>query len=191
MLVTFLDSETSGLCQVYSRPDHDRIIELYMIQYDYNPDNQHFEFLKEFNEMFKIDKPLSAEVSKVHGIYDRDLITKKKFNYFLEDIMSFKNTEIWIGQNVFYDINMLDIELKHLELCREDLLGDSLVLDTLVLKKVMGGASAKQSNLYQHYFPNLTYKAHRAKDDVLALVQIVQEAIKQEDISILKKDLLF
>ena len=36
MKVTFFDTETTGLVQSYKRPDRDRVIELYMVQYEYD-----------------------------------------------------------------------------------------------------------------------------------------------------------
>ena len=109
MKVTFFDTETTGLVQSYKRPDRDRVIELYMVQYEY--DGKDFKFIKEFESLFKVDKSIPLNVSKINNIYDKDLEKCKKFDYYLDDILAFNDTDIWIGQNVFFDVNMLEIEL--------------------------------------------------------------------------------
>ena len=183
MKVTFFDTETTGLVQSYKRPDRDRVIELYMVQYEY--DGKDFKFIKEFESLFKVDKSIPLNVSKINNIYDKDLEKCKKFDYYLDDILAFSDTDIWIGQNVFFDVNMLEIELLNCGKHFHNLFIDCVICDTLVLKKVMNGGSAKQSALWEHYFPDREmYNAHRAKDDVLALVEITKAAIEAGDIAI-------
>ena len=79
MKVTFFDTETTGLVQSYKRPDRDRVIELYMVQYEY--DGKDFKFIKEFESLFKVDKSIPLNVSKINNIYDKDLEKCKKFDY--------------------------------------------------------------------------------------------------------------
>ena len=81
-IAIFLDTETTG-----TDVDHDQIIELGMVAFEYNPDSgKIYRILSEFNELEEPTIDISEEASKVHGI-SMEMLKGKKIND--DDVMKF------------------------------------------------------------------------------------------------------
>lgn len=183
MKVSFFDTETTGLLAYHNRPDCDRVTQLFIVQFEY--ENGVFTELKRFNHLIKSPKKIPTHISKITRIYQKDIENEKPFSFYVPEILEFKDTKIWIGQNVYFDRNMLELEFIKSNNDINELFNDSIFCDTLTLRKVMKGQSSKEINLWEHYFPDrFLPNFHNASEDVLALVEIVKEAIKEGDISL-------
>lgn len=185
MKVTFFDTETTGLLAYENRPDCDHIVQLCMIQYEYNKETKEFTEIKRFNKLIKSPKKIPTNISKINHIYQRDIINEKVFSFYIPEILTYNDTDVWIGQNVYFDKNMVELEFIKNECDPNELFKQAIFCDTMVLKKVMKGRSAKEINLWEHYFPDRNLpNFHNAFEDVMALVEIVKEAIKEGDIDL-------
>ncbi|MDD4151371.1 MAG: 3'-5' exonuclease [Candidatus Gracilibacteria bacterium] len=76
----------------------------------------------EFIELERIDQYINPgikipfETSKIHHIYDIDVINAPKFDEVIDKILYFINTpDVIVGHNVEFDEEMLKLELKRLQ----------------------------------------------------------------------------
>lgn len=155
MNIAFLDTETTGLNYW-----EDEVIELYY----FIPSLQ-----IEFEHLFKpknLEKRENVGATEIHGITKSMLIYEQTFEYYLEQIQKdFEKVDLIVGQNIGFDLSMLH---KY-----TDIFEKKAFCDTLEFRKYLPKFSTcKQIDLYKFCFFNKTYKAHRAKDDVLALIEI-------------------
>ncbi len=105
-----LDTETTGL-----DPDQDRIVSLALCKVNFsdlrhNPKNLADGLEKEY--VFDPGKPIPEGASRVHGIFDKDVEGKPRFDEKSKEIRGFIGKLPVIGHNVSFDKSMLSAELK-------------------------------------------------------------------------------
>lgn len=98
----FIDTETTGL-----NPDKDRIISLGMVEVIDGRITQSFEWF--FNPENVVMAP---EVIQIHGITPEFLADKPPIKTHLAHLLGMLHSAIWGGQNIKFDIDMLNAELR-------------------------------------------------------------------------------
>lgn len=165
MEFTIFDTETTGLLQ----PDNSdlsmqpKIIEFYGVRL-----NEEFEILSEVNHLIYPGEDVSAEITRITGIRNSDLKGKPTFEDVSEEIAGiFKDVDLVVAHNVAFDNGMLKNEFARLNLeyamCENNLC-------TVEATMPMAGFRLSLKNLHWRLFQQ-EFKAHRAKDDVFALVR--------------------
>lgn len=157
----YFDIETTGL-SIYK----DRIIELGMIYND-----------KTTVLRFNPGIPISSGASKVHNIYDKDVIGCNSFHYYAPAIFKlFSKCKGVIGYNIrSFDIPMLQFEL--LRVSHEYILPDFQVIDVYELTQSLF-KSLKLKDIYLTLSGKSLQDAHSALADIIAtkeLFEIIQD----------------
>lgn len=165
MNILIFDTETTGLLKPDNAPleDQPKIIEFYGVLI-----NEEFQMLEEVNELIYPGEPITQEITKITGIKNSDLEGKPSFSEVSEDIINlFNKADLVVAHNAAFDEAMVDNELKRIGLERNK--GYEVLCTVEALKKEYG-FRISLSALYKRLF-NTFFKAHRAKDDVFALVK--------------------
>jgi len=167
--IVLFDTETTGLLQPIDAPmeSQPKITELYMVKI-----NQDFKMLDEYNQMFSVGEPLTEEVSRITGITDSDLKGKPAFKEQIPLMREFlKNVDLLVAHNLAFDLGMLDVEFKRAE---KEFPRMPHNCCTVLSTMGMTGHRLSLSRLHWMLFQK-QFSAHRAKDDVFALVRCFHE----------------
>lgn len=169
------DTETTGLLEAsLSSPDRQpRIIEFAAVKGAFMEDGH---FLVDRSENFLVNSgmPMEPKFSKITGITDEMLAQAPKFVTLLPRIQNFfLGQREMVAHNLTFDRGALAEELKRIDrllnfpwpiehLCTVELTQDLHLKDR------------KLSTLYEHYAKEPLKQNHRAMDDVMTLVKIVE-----------------
>ena len=167
--IVLFDTETTGLLQPIDAPmeSQPKITELYMVKV-----NQDFNLLGEYNQMFNVGEPLTEEVIRITGITDADLKDKPAFKEQIPFVREFlKNVDLLVAHNLAFDLGMLDVEFKRAE---KEFPRMPHNCCTVLSTMGMTGHRLSLSRLHWMLFQK-QFSAHRAKDDVFALVRCFHE----------------
>ena len=169
MKINVFNTETTGLLQ----PENSdltmqpKITEIYIAQLD-----EEFNLVAEYNQMINVGEPLSKEITRITGITDDMLKDKPMFAEVADDISEFFNgCDLSVAHNHGFDSGMLDVEYKRL---------DSTIhparhrLCTVECTMGMTGHRLSLTRLHWMLLQE-QFKAHRAKDDVFALVRCLHQ----------------
>ena len=171
MPTLLFDTETTGLLKpnniILERQP--KIIEFYGILLDKN-----FNPLDEVNTLIHPGEPLSPEITRITGINDSALRGKPSFGEVAPDIISiFRAADLSIAHNIAFDNGMLANEFSRIgaefvrpkhELCTSE------VIQKLDGKRM--GLGVLHNRLL-----GTKFSAHRAKDDVHALIRIYHKLL--------------
>ncbi len=167
MKIVIFDTETTGLLE----PDNSalckqpEIIEFYGIQLD-----REFNILKEVNQMIKPKRGVSTKITEITGITQEMLDDKPPFSDISEDIEDlFADTDLMVAHNLSFDTGMLKVEFDRLN--REPPAASG-GLCTVEASYSIHGFRISLKRLHQELL-GISFKAHRAKDDVFALVRVL------------------
>lgn len=178
MKITFLDSETTGLLSNHSVPldKQPEIIELYACEVNMETG----EVLYEFDSLFKPVHPITDEITRITGIDDEMVQSAPLFLARADEIKIFlEGSDALCAHNLSFDKEMLEIEFERL--------GQKINWPKRLI------CSVEQSIFYKGYRLDLMSlhefltgkkfpEAHRAKNDVQALVRCALEMYKRRDI---------
>jgi DNA polymerase III epsilon subunit-like protein len=173
MRINIFDTETTGLLQ----PENSdlsmqpKIIEFYGVQL-----NEEFEILEEVNELIHVDEPLSSTIIRVTGIKDADLLGKPYFGEVSDKIANFfDKADLSVAHNHGFDRGMLDVEFRRLGLeC------PAAKRDLCTVEATMGMTGHRLSLTRLHWILfKKQFDAHRAKDDVFALVRCFHHLVEE------------
>lgn len=134
----------------------------------------------ELNFLIKPPKPISDEITKITGITNEMLDGKSDFNHFALVIKeAIETAPLVIAHNASFDREMIDIEFERL--------GQTLAWPKLLCSVEatihLTGYRLTLGALHQHLFNNEPFVgAHRAKQDVQALIRCVVELHKRGEI---------
>lgn len=118
--------------------------------------------------------PLEAIIVKITGITDDQLVGAKTFAEALPEIRAvFAQCQLMFAHNIPFDRGMLANELKRVNVT--DFPWPEKALCTVGLFKEVWGRNPKMTELYEHVMGKPLAQTHRALDDVMALVEIVQK----------------
>ena len=178
MEIIIFDTETTGLLQpensdLSMKP---KIIEFYGVKL-----NEEFEILGELNHLIYPNEELSEVIKRVTGIKDSDLMGKPTFRDVANEIAGFfAGTDLSVAHNHGFDEGMLDVEFRRLDMERP---ASRHGLCTVEATMGMTGHRLSLTRLHWMLF-HKEFKAHRAKDDVFALVRCFHNLTEDEVIKL-------
>jgi DNA polymerase-3 subunit epsilon len=164
--VVFFDLETTGV-----DTQKDKIIEIFAKKLTVS--GEIYEYYSKINP----EMDVSAEASKVHGIYNKDLVDELTFADVAEDLFNFfvncevggyniKNFDIPILNRQFFDvINRSPFELN------QTYLDCFSIIQQLEPRKL--------ESMYFQYTNRVLFNAHSAESDVNATIELFAEIIKR------------
>lgn len=121
------------------------------------------------------EQELSAEITKITGYVTADVATQPVFVELLPRIIAaFKGCDLMIAHNLSFDRGMLTNDLRRCFNVNE-FPWPPKSLCTVELYREHFGHRPNLKKLYQHVTGKPLAQAHRALDDVKALVEIVQK----------------
>jgi len=170
-IAIFLDTETTG-----TDVDHDQIIELGMVAFEYNSDSgKIYRILSEFNELEEPTIDISEEASKVHGI-SMEMLKGKKIND--DDVMKFiSKAGIILAHNATFDRQITE---KRFPFFSDKYWGCS-----------MRDVSWKENGHKTRVLEFLAYKygyffeGHRATIDCLAAIHLLSKKLPESGLLVL------
>jgi len=165
--LVFLDVETTGL-----RPKQDRIIEIYMLKVHQSGSTE------EFSKLINPGRPLPEKITEITGLRDEDLRDAPTEADAAPAVREFLADGVPVGHNLSFDLQFLNSMFRRNNL--EPLASkgiDTLALSREAFPKLCvypgGGGSHRLANLMYHFGLDKSFSnSHRAKDDVLLLVQV-------------------
>jgi len=178
----FFDTETTGLLKpnLVSLMQQPRIIEIYAVRFDSD-----WNVVGEVDTLINPEQELEPVITRITGIEDKDLIGKPTFIEVYPQLC-----ELFLGEteaaahNAEFDFGMLRVELQRSDLhykfpwpikhtCTVEesthLTADSKLMSQF--DKPVNSRRLKLSQLHQLATGKPHENAHRAKDDVMALVR--------------------
>ncbi len=167
MEFVIFDTETTGLLQPSNSllSMQPKIIEFYGVRL-----NTDFEIINEVNELINPCEPVSKEITRITGITNSMLEGKPVFLDVAPKIAAlFHESNLAIAHNIAFDNGMLKAEYGRLGIDTPKAKYD---LCTVEATMYMMGFRLSLTRLHQTLFKK-AFKAHRAKDDVHALVRCV------------------
>lgn len=170
------DTETTGLPLTESAPleSQPKIIEIACIKLDHD-----LKELDRYETLVNPEIPIPANATAVNNITNEDVKDKPPFAGIYNDLCNF-----FLGENTIYahncpfDMNMLNFELRRLgyqykfpypteQMC-------TVELSRPLLQSEDAPRSLRLIDLYHHAFQEKHDKAHRAMNDVEALVRYIK-----------------
>lgn len=178
MEIIVFDTETTGLLQPMNSAltMQPKITELYGVKL-----NEEFKIIGEFNQMFTIGEPVSKEITRITGITDAMLEGKPTFADMADEIAEFwKGVDLSVAHNHGFDSGMLDVEFAR---CEKVLVPAKSQLCTVEATLGMTGHRLSLTRLHWMLMQS-QFKAHRAKDDVFALVRCFHQLTEKDIITL-------
>lgn len=182
----FFDTETTGLNNANRAnvADGHRVITLGMVPYRNGKlyDNPEDCLDMKFNPEMAID----PESSKIHGIYDEDLVGAPLFRDCIPEIVRKIRGKVLIAHNASFDVTFINQEfsLAGLPFKLEDI---CFICDTYDLARAtLGGGRLNLDALSKRYHVNIEREFHGALLDSIILGNVYQQLIKDGRINILE-----
>lgn len=165
--LVFLDVETTGL-----QPKRDRIIEIFMLSINKNG------LVDEYETLINPERPLPSKIIELTGITDNKLQDAPTEREVASEIRDFIGLGTPVAHNLPFDRGFLNAMFLRNNLLDLGMVGvDTLPMSRRLFPKLCiypeGGGSHRLSNLMYHFGLQEAYaNSHRAKDDVMLLVEI-------------------
>lgn len=169
MIIVF-DTETTGLTLHPAAPlaKQPRIIEFGCALLDRG------EVVRTANLFINPGEPLDERITKITGITDDDLADAPPFTAHLPELESlFRSASVVMAHNLPFDKAMLMNELERVS--ARSFPWPKTEVCTVGLYKELWGRNPKLTELYADVTGTPLAQTHRALDDVLALVEIIQK----------------
>jgi DNA polymerase III epsilon subunit-like protein len=187
MKIIIFDTETTGFPNKGPLSGQPYVVQFASITLAYDSDKNTFTEIDRKNLFIKPDIPIPKEVSKIHGIYDKDVEDKPKIQEQIDIILEvFQNADIAIAHNLDFDKKMIEIQLlrtgKPKNFLPEQVF-DSMHVATNLCKipNARGGYKyPKLEELYKFLFKKSFPCAHNAIYDVEATVHVVGKLIEKK-----------
>ena len=177
MKLLFMDFETTGLIKncVIPLNKQPHAIEYYGCIVD----SETLEIENELDTLFFPPVEISAEITKITGIKSEDVIGAPKFAERADEIEAQMNAcDFMVAHNASYDGDIMRIEFERLGRTPRIPRLFCTVEQTYPLTGVRLSLTALHDLLFGEKFSG----AHRAKDDVQALVRCYRELVKRGEI---------
>lgn len=171
MISIVLDTETTGLPLPSSAPleKQPKIIELALSKL------QDGVILEKMSWLINPEQPITAEITKITGLKDEDLVGQPNFEATLPWIVSaFEGVDVLIAHNLPFDRGMLQFDLRRCNKL-EDFPWPLQEFCTVQEFRHLFGYRPKLTQLYEKIVGRPLAQTHRAMDDVDALVEILLE----------------
>ncbi len=170
------DTETTGLLkpdevELHLQP---QIIEIYLCKFDWSG-----KILSEFETYIKPTLPIPDIVTQITGITDQDVRKAPTFTEIYDELCDFVRGEKSIfAHNCSFDIGVLACELRRRD-WEYKFPWPSTQICTVEASYPIKNKRMKLGDLYEMLTGKQIKNAHRAKSDVLAMVEIIV-SLKQE-----------
>lgn len=165
--LVFLDVETTGL-----DGNRERIIEIFLLSLDKNGE------VAEYETLINPERPIPLVITELTGLTDADVAQAPTEAEVAKDIREFIGLATPVAHNLPFDRRFLNAMFRRNSLLEIGAAG----LDTLVISRELfprlciypnGGGSHRLGNIMYHFgLENAYANAHRAKDDVMLLVEV-------------------
>lgn len=140
------------------------IIEFYGVIYDENQN-----LVKELEFLCNPPVPISAKISQITHIFPKDVVDKPSFSHYAESVKDLiEESDVEVAHNLGYDFNVVDYEMQRLGMK----VNHGKKFCTLEQTRFLEGRRFSLSNLYSYCFEEKFKDAHRARNDVEALVKV-------------------
>jgi DNA polymerase III alpha subunit (gram-positive type) len=177
--LVFFDTETTGLLgnSLTNLENQPQITELVAIKTD-----ETFTEIDKYVSLFNIGKPVPELIVKLTGITDAMLKDAPRIEDEMFKIKEFfADADYAIAHNIAFDKGMVEVE------CRR--LGDFIqwpkqMICTVERTFSLEGKRLSLSKLYAKLFDGATFEAHRAEDDVRAMIQCFAKLIMDNKLKI-------
>ena len=157
----FLDTETTGL----SFADGHKVVEIACIE-----TKDLIATGKVFHKLINPNRSMPEEAFKVHGISEKFLMDKEKFDVISNDFLDFIDGKKIIIHNAPFDLSFLNGELKAIN---KDLINKNLVIDSLeVARNKYPGSSNSLDALCRKFNIDLS---KRTKHNALLDCELLRE----------------
>ena len=173
MRIVLFDTETTGLLKPDNAPleEQPKIIEFYGVEID-----EDFNITNEVNTFLSVNEPLTKEITRITGIKDSDLKGAPTFSEKAAEINSlFSGADLAIAHNIAFDNGMLENEFRRIGGNRATAKNDLCTVDHLI---PLYGRRMSLSAIYKKLYGKF-FVAHRAKNDVFALVSVVHKLTEE------------
>ena len=174
-----LDTETTGLLKpdIADLSEQPKIIELYAVKLD-----DEFNMLDEFEVLLNPGHPLDPVITKITKITDGDLEGKMTFPDIYDELADFfLGTTRMVAHNMEFDRGMLENELARIE-CVTKFPWPKEHICTVEKSMHIKGFRLNLQRLHQELLQEGFAEAHRAKNDVFALVRCYHALVERGDI---------
>jgi DNA polymerase-3 subunit epsilon len=119
-------------------------------------------------------EPITPEITKITGITTADVEGAPKFNDVVADIaVFFGRAEAMVAHNLPFDRSIMEIALKRGGV--EGFVFPARSTCTVGLYREQWGRNPKLTELYAEVMGEPLEQTHRALDDVMAMVEIIQK----------------
>lgn len=165
MEIVLFDTETTGLLLPDNAPleEQPKIIEFYGVRI-----NEEFEILSELETYIDPGEPITKEITQITGIKTADVEGQPTFHDMSNNIaLLFAGADLSVAHNIAFDNGMLNVEFQRIAQQRPCAVND---LCTVEFWKDKYGYRWSLGAIYNKLFGS-AFKAHRAKNDVHALVR--------------------
>lgn len=172
MSILVFDTETTGLPLHPDAPLHKqpKIIELGAMMLD----KKTGAVLRELSQLINPGEPVSAEITKITGITNEQLVGQPTFAEFLPQLREFfLGANTLVAHNAPFDKGLLQFELARLH--AEDFPMPEKTVCTVGLYKDAWGRNPRLIELYERVIGTAFIQEHRALSDVAALVEIIRK----------------
>ncbi len=170
MKAVIFDTETTGLLLPSSAPleKQPRIIELGIaVVIDGKLASEH-------NWLINPEMEISAEITKITGITNEDLVGKPLFRQLLGEIEEvFGGSDYGFAHNAPFDVGMLTNELKRCG--RTGFPWPTEIICTAQEYTPVMGKRPRLINLYEYVMGRPLAQTHRASDDAMAVFEVLQK----------------
>lgn len=170
MKAIIFDTETTGLLLPSSAPveKQPKIIELGAIAVSESG------ILGELSQLLSPGQEITAEITKITGITNEDLVGKPTFAEFLPQLKEFfAGSDMLICHNAPFDTGMLKNDL--IRAACEDFPWPNTIICTAQEYTHVVGKRPSLKVLYKHIIGEELAQTHRALDDVMAVYAVLQK----------------
>ena len=167
-----IDTETTGLLLPSTAPleKQPRIIELAILAVE-----ECGTIKTEYEWLINPEMDISAEITKITGIKNEDLIDEPTFEDLLPEIwLVFNSANTIIAHNAPFDIGMLESDLRRISALDGFPMPDRQICTVNEYFHEFGHRP-KLTELYERKMGMKLAQTHRAMDDVLALYEVLKK----------------
>jgi len=179
--IIIVDTETTGLLKPIPTKIEKQpfATEIYAVRL--SPD---FKFVSEIDTLIKPPIPISEEITKITGISDETVKDAPSFFQIYDELYDlFEGCRYVVGQNIEFDIGILDYELSRHNFERKFPWPKHHIC-TIESSYHYKNKRLKLSDLHELLLGKGFAGAHRAKTDVMATVRCFIELYKRGEIKI-------
>ena len=160
------DCETTGI-----RPDEDEIVSLALVLLE--PDGRETE---RFSSLVRPTRPIPAEVSAIHGIYDEDVAHAPTFTALVPQLLALLGSRVFAAHNAPFDLAMLQRAFRSAGVTFEPA-QVACTLEAFRVLEPLASSHRLEEICNRHGIP--LPDAHDARNDVLAAATLLRVLLER------------